>query len=85
MKPWLWLALCAIVSVLVACPGCAREEPQEQQEAQRVQQVEQEELQHEKERSHAMFEEDIITTSFGDLKLAFVGHGTLMFTFGGKV
>ena len=30
-------------------------------------------------------EEDIIKTSAGDLKIAFVGHGTLMFTFGGKV
>ncbi len=32
-----------------------------------------------------MFEEDIIETSAGELKIAFVGHGTLMFTFGGKV
>lgn len=30
-------------------------------------------------------EEDIIKTSDGDLKITFVGHGTLMFTFGGKV
>jgi len=32
-----------------------------------------------------MFEEDTIKTSAGDLKITFVGHGTLMFTFGGKV
>lgn len=34
---------------------------------------------------HAMFEEDAIATSAGELKITFVGHGTLMFTFGGKV
>jgi len=31
------------------------------------------------------FEEDIITTSKGDLKITFIGHGTVMFTFSGKV
>jgi len=31
------------------------------------------------------FETDVIKTSEGDLKIAFIGHGTLMFTFGGKV
>jgi L-ascorbate metabolism protein UlaG (beta-lactamase superfamily) len=31
------------------------------------------------------FETDTITTSAGDLKITFIGHGTLMFTFGGKV
>lgn len=30
-------------------------------------------------------EEDIIKTSAGDLKITFVGHGTLMFTFDGKI
>jgi L-ascorbate metabolism protein UlaG (beta-lactamase superfamily) len=30
-------------------------------------------------------ESDIIKTSAGDLKISFIGHGTLMFTFGGKV
>ena len=30
------------------------------------------------------FETDIIKTSAGDLKITFIGHGTLMFTFGGK-
>jgi L-ascorbate metabolism protein UlaG (beta-lactamase superfamily) len=30
------------------------------------------------------FEQDIIKTSAGDLKITFIGHGTLMFTFGGK-
>ena len=32
-----------------------------------------------------MFEEDTIPTSHGDLTITFVGHGTLMFTFGGTV
>lgn len=32
-----------------------------------------------------MFEEDIIETSDGDLNLTFIGHGTLMFAFGGKI
>ena len=31
------------------------------------------------------FEEDIITTSKGDLKITFIGHGTLMFAFAGKI
>ncbi|GAI90372.1 unnamed protein product, partial [marine sediment metagenome] len=31
------------------------------------------------------FENDIIKTSKGDLKLTFIGHGTLMFSFDGKV
>ena len=31
------------------------------------------------------FEADTIKTSAGDLKITFIGHGTLMFTFGGKV
>ena len=31
------------------------------------------------------YESDIINTSAGDLKITFIGHGTLMFTFGGKV
>jgi len=31
------------------------------------------------------FEADVIKTSVGDLKITFVGHGTLMFNFGGKV
>ncbi len=30
------------------------------------------------------FEEDIIETSAGDLKITFIGHGTLMFAFAGK-
>jgi len=30
-------------------------------------------------------EYDIIKTSAGDLKITFIGHGSLMFTFGGKV
>jgi len=30
-------------------------------------------------------ERDTIETSAGDLKITFIGHGTLMFTFGGKV
>ena len=35
--------------------------------------------------SRESFEADIITTSEGDLKITFIGHGTLMFTFGGTV
>ena len=33
----------------------------------------------------AEFEEDIVATSKGDLKMTFIGHGTLMFTFNSKV
>lgn len=32
----------------------------------------------------ARFEKDILATSAGDLEIAFLGHGTLMMTFGGK-
>jgi L-ascorbate metabolism protein UlaG (beta-lactamase superfamily) len=31
------------------------------------------------------FEEDVIKTSAGDLKITFIGHASLMLTFGGKV
>ena len=31
------------------------------------------------------YETDVIPTASGDLKITFIGHGTLMFTFGGKV
>jgi len=31
------------------------------------------------------FEHDIIKTGAGDLRIMFIGHGTLMFTFGGKI
>jgi L-ascorbate metabolism protein UlaG (beta-lactamase superfamily) len=31
------------------------------------------------------YEADVINTSAGDLKITFIGHGTLMFSFGGKV
>ncbi|MDY0091673.1 MAG: MBL fold metallo-hydrolase [Candidatus Vecturithrix sp.] len=31
------------------------------------------------------FEKDILPTSAGDLEITFIGHGTLMFTFGGKI
>ena len=31
------------------------------------------------------FEEDTIKTSAGDLKITFIGHASLMFTFGGKI
>jgi len=31
------------------------------------------------------FEKDVIKTGKGDLEITFIGHGTLMFTFGGKV
>ena len=38
-----------------------------------------------KEEEKNVFEEDIIKTSAGDLKITFIGHGTLMFTFGEKI
>lgn len=31
------------------------------------------------------FESDVFPTSQGELKIIFIGHGTLMFTFGGKI
>jgi L-ascorbate metabolism protein UlaG (beta-lactamase superfamily) len=31
------------------------------------------------------FEKDVIKTGAGDLEITFIGHGTLMFTFGGRV
>lgn len=31
------------------------------------------------------FDSDIISTSAGDLKMTFIGHGTLMLSFGGKI
>jgi len=34
---------------------------------------------------HGSSETDVIKTSQGDLKITFIGHGTLMFDFGGKV
>lgn len=34
---------------------------------------------------HAAFEKDIIKTSAGDLEITFVGHGTLMMIFDGKI
>lgn len=34
--------------------------------------------------AQAGFESDVIETSGGKLKITFIGHGTLMFTFGGK-
>jgi L-ascorbate metabolism protein UlaG (beta-lactamase superfamily) len=36
-------------------------------------------------RSEMKFEEDVIKTKTGDLKITFIGHGTLMFTYRGKV
>ena len=33
----------------------------------------------------SVFEEDVFPTSAGEVKITFIGHGTLMFTFGGKV
>src|SRR5271157_4836557 len=35
--------------------------------------------------SYGAFESDSIKTSQGDLKITFIGHGTLMFEFAGKV
>ena len=31
------------------------------------------------------FERDTVETSVGDIEITFIGHGTLMFVFGGKV
>lgn len=31
------------------------------------------------------FQTDVIKTSGGDLKITFIGHGTLMFDYGGKI
>jgi len=36
-------------------------------------------------KENVMYQEDIIKTSDGELKITLVGHGTLMFTFGGKI
>jgi len=36
-------------------------------------------------RAKMKFEEDVIKTKTGDLKITFIGHGTLMFNYGGKV
>lgn len=36
-------------------------------------------------RAQQNYETDIVKTAKGDLKIAFIGHGTVMFTFGGKV
>ncbi|MEK7400049.1 MAG: MBL fold metallo-hydrolase [Candidatus Poribacteria bacterium] len=41
-------------------------------------------LSHSESKEAKVFKEDIIKTSTGDLKITFIGHGTLMFTFGGK-
>lgn len=30
------------------------------------------------------FEEDVFATSAGEVKITFIGHGTLMFTFGSR-
>ena len=35
--------------------------------------------------AQAKFDQDVIKTGAGDLTITFIGHGTLMFTFGGKV
>jgi len=37
------------------------------------------------ERGEAMFQEDVVKTSAGELKITFVDHATLMFAFAGKV
>jgi len=35
--------------------------------------------------AQSQFQEDVVTTAAGDLTISFIGHGTLMFTFGEKV
>ena len=42
-------------------------------------------LSHSESKEAKVLKEDIIKTSAGDLKITFIGHGTLMFTFGGKI
>jgi len=37
------------------------------------------------EKTEKKFEEDVIKTKTGDLKITFIGHGTLMFVYNGKV
>jgi L-ascorbate metabolism protein UlaG (beta-lactamase superfamily) len=37
------------------------------------------------EQGEKKFEEDVIKTKAGELKITFIGHGTLMFAYGGKV
>ena len=64
--------VCVVGIVLVACAGC-------------LQRTSEEEAMEPEQENVAMFEEDTIQTSEGPLKMTFVGHGTLMFTFGGKV
>ena len=39
----------------------------------------------ESDKAEKKFEEDVIKTKTGDLKITFIGHGTLMFGYGGKV
>jgi len=35
--------------------------------------------------AQGQFEKDVVKTGAGDLEITFIGHGTLMFTFGGRV
>jgi L-ascorbate metabolism protein UlaG (beta-lactamase superfamily) len=78
MKRYLAVSLLALVAVLLACPACRNGAGQGQGERMGEQEQPQEATQ-------AMYEEDTIETSDGPLKIGFVGHGTLVFTFGGKV
>jgi L-ascorbate metabolism protein UlaG (beta-lactamase superfamily) len=36
-------------------------------------------------KAQGQFEKDVVKTGAGDLEITFIGHGTLMFTFGGRV
>ncbi|MEE9465077.1 MAG: MBL fold metallo-hydrolase, partial [Candidatus Neomarinimicrobiota bacterium] len=35
--------------------------------------------------SQEVFEEEVFTTSAGDLTISFIGHGSLMFAFNGRI
>jgi len=73
MRPCAFIVSCLIILTLAACAG--RMQPTLGFGDGRARPP----------RRESMFEEDIIQTSAGDLKITFVGHGTLMFTFGDMV
>ena len=69
-------AAAALVAVIVAFAGCSKaaEAPGEARKAGGEEMA-----------RKPPFEEDVFQTDGGELKIAFIGHATLMFTFGGKV
>lgn len=82
MKCGLWGFL---VLTAVALLGCDEGEPEElPAPPQQPRQEEARESEPPEEATQAMYEEDIIETSDGELRIGFVGHGTLVLAFGGK-